>query len=296
MNQTPVPPSHLADRSIAVVIGCGDMGMASARALGMRMPVLIADIDGAKLDDCIARLRHDGYAAQGHQCDITNPEQVNLLGEKLAETPGVQVLSHVAAVGNTPRGWRYVMEVDLIGMHLVARAVEPYFVSGSVAIFISSTGAYFCPKDPRIEELIDDPFQPEFLDKLEAAFGREPHFLDGYYMAKQGMNRLVQRLALEWGPRRIRTASISPGMIDSTMGRTGGSKLPVDSADTQGEWETRAEKAARDVPLGREGTLLEIGAVIDFLASDGAGFITGIDIPVDGGSTASLRARGLIER
>jgi NAD(P)-dependent dehydrogenase (short-subunit alcohol dehydrogenase family) len=59
---------------------------------------------------------------------------------------------------------------------------------------------------------------------------------------------------------------------------------------------TRCEKAAREVPLQRQGTVLEVTAVVGFLASDAASFVNGIDIPVDGGSTAMWRASGAIQR
>jgi NAD(P)-dependent dehydrogenase (short-subunit alcohol dehydrogenase family) len=59
---------------------------------------------------------------------------------------------------------------------------------------------------------------------------------------------------------------------------------------------SRAEKASLEVPLRRQGSLLEVVAVIDFIASDAASFVNGIDIPVDGGSTAFWRSLGAVER
>lgn len=78
------------------------------------------------------------------------------------------------------------------------------------------------------------------------------------------------------------------------MGRTGGAALPVyEAAETQRRLGSRSEKACKEVPLGRQGRLLEVVAAIDFAASDAASFLTGIDIPVDGGSTAKWRITGL---
>ena len=59
---------------------------------------------------------------------------------------------------------------------------------------------------------------------------------------------------------------------------------------------TRSEKACREVPLMRQGSVLEVTAVIGFLASDAASYVNGIDVPVDGGSTAKWRASGAIAR
>lgn len=288
--------AYYADAPVALVIGCGDMGMGCARALGQRAPLLLVDIDEDRLQQSVATLAHDGYTVAGQRCNIADPAQVRELGDRLAGGPGVRVLAHVAAVGNTPEGWRKIMAVDLIGPHLVTRAVGPHMVRGGVAILISSTGSYHCPRDPRIEQLLDAPLQPEFLPQLLEACGREPDFLEAYFMAKQGMNRLAQRLAIDWGGKEVRVVSVSPGLINSTMGRTGGAALPVYDGSGEHRPVSRSEKAAREVPLGRQGTLLEVIAVVEFLASDAASFINGIDIPVDGGSTARWRASGVITR
>lgn len=122
---------------IALVIGCGDMGIGSARVLGRRTPVLLADVDAERLSETVNRLRGEGYEASGQVCDISDEASVAALGETLASGPGVKVLAHVAAVGNTPKGWRHVMAVDLLGPHLVARMAAPHMARGSVAIWIS---------------------------------------------------------------------------------------------------------------------------------------------------------------
>lgn len=288
-------PAYL-DAPVNVIIGCGDMGMGCARVLGRRAPLLLVDIDEERLERSVAVLRHEGHAVTGYRCDIADADEVAAFGAELAKGAGVRVLAHVAAVGNTPGGWRAVMNVDLIGMHLVAQAVGPRMVPGGVAILISSTGSYHCPVDARIEALIDAPLEPGFLDSFIEVLGYEPDFLEAYYIAKQGVNRLAQRLAIDWGGRDVRAVSLSPGLIDSTMGRTGGKSLPVYDGADAGKLGSRSEKAVKEVPLGRQGSLLEITAVVEFLASDAASFISGIDIPVDGGSTALWRSRGVIAR
>lgn len=288
--------AYFAESPVALVVGCGDMGVGCARVLGQRQPLLIIDIDAQRLDECVAALRTEGYVVTGRQCDITDPEQVRALAGHLSRGAGVRVLAHVAAVASASIGWRRVMEVDLFGAHLIADAVASHMVRGGVAILISSTGSYQCPVDPELESLLDDPLQAGFLDKLARAFGREPDFLEAYFMAKQGVNRLARRMALQWGPRQVRSVSVSPGLIDSTMGRTSGEKTPLFESGAQKALASRSEKAAREVPLGRQGSVLEVTAVVGFLASDAASFVTGIDIPIDGGSTARLRSLGLIRR
>jgi NAD(P)-dependent dehydrogenase (short-subunit alcohol dehydrogenase family) len=131
------------------------------------------------------------------------------------------------------------------------------------------------------------------MDELEAYHGSPPDFDWTYNYAKLGINRLAERLAVEWGPREVRALSLSPGMIDSPMARAEGETLPAHDG-TQAR-KTRGEKAG-EIPLGRQGYLLEITRVVDFLVSDAASFLNGIDVTVDGGHRAAWRRSGIISR
>lgn len=283
---------YFVEAPVALIIGCGDMGMGSARMLGRRHSLFLVDIDAARLERCVAELQHEGFAAMGHVCDIADRSQVARLAETLAAGPGVKVLLHVAAIGNNGAGWRKVLEVDLVAARLIADAVAPHMVRGGVAIFVSSAGAARCPRDKRLDALLDDPLRPDLPDRIRDLCGREPNFLEAYFMAKRGMNRMAERLAIEWGEREVRALTVSPGLIDSTMGRTSGKLVPITDENGEKRIGTRSEMARVQVPLKRQGTVLEVLAVIDFLASDAASFVNGIDILVDGGTSAYWRMIG----
>jgi 3-oxoacyl-[acyl-carrier protein] reductase len=90
-----------------------------------------------------------------------------------------------------------------------------------------------------------------------------------YSAAKAGLVGLTRAVARELAPRSITCNVVAPGPIVTAM--TEG--LPDD-------WRTWAEAT---VPLGRLGTPEEVGAVVAFLCSDAAGYVTGAIVPVDGG-------------
>jgi len=284
---------YFAEAPIALVIGCGGLGMACARTLGQRRALLIVDIDGQRLSHEIEVLRQEGYVASGHICDITDPEQTDALGRALGKWPGVRVLAHVAAVGAAVSDWRKMMAVDLIGPHLVAHAVHPHMVRGGAAIFVSSLAGYLPPRDSRHDAILDTPLKPDFLDAMGEILGADPLWVDTYGYAKLGVIRLAEKLAIAWGEDEVRVLSVSPGMIDSPMARAQGPTLPSHSGD--GGEIPRNEKA-REIPLRRQGTVVEVAAVIGFLASDAASFMNGIDIVIDGGHRAAWRERGVIAR
>jgi NAD(P)-dependent dehydrogenase (short-subunit alcohol dehydrogenase family) len=89
--------------------------------------------------------------------------------------------------------------------------------------------------------------------------------------SKGALLPLVRCLALELAPRRIRVNAVSPGLIDTPAY----SKLGI-SPDTLATW-------GEGVPLGRVGAPADIAEAVAFLASDGAGYITGDNLVVSGG-------------
>ncbi|AZP16047.1 SDR family oxidoreductase [Streptomyces aquilus] len=101
--------------------------------------------------------------------------------------------------------------------------------------------------------------------------------LTGYYpvaytaskWALRGVSRIA---AMELGPRGIRVNTIHPGYIETDM--------------TAAATEAFRETTLRETPLGRSGTVDDIAPLVVFLISDESSFITGTDIPVDGGLTA----------
>lgn len=285
--------SFLADAPVALVIGCGGLGCSIARALGRRHPLVMVDIDAARLGEVVETLCIEGYTVAGEICDITDPAQTRVLGAKLANGPGVRALAQVAAVGKSIGSWRRMIEIDFLGARRIADAVGPSMVRGGAAVLISSLASYLPPNKHEIDAALRDPLNPGFFDALAKAIGYEPDAEEAYNYAKLGINRLAESLAVEWGPRGVRAVSLSPGMIDSPMARAEGADLP--SHDGTGSRKTRTDKA-REIPLARQGSMLEITNVVDFLVSEAASFINGIDITVDGGHRAAWRGKGVISR
>ena len=111
----------------------------------------------------------------------------------------------------------------------------------------------------------------------------QSHSLEGWsaYAASKGaIVSITRQLAAEWGPHNIRVNSISPGAIDATMTRD------ILNRDETGKLEKQFKHMHA---LERMCRTEEVGKTAAFLASDGAGFITGEDILIDGGLTKVCR-------
>jgi NAD(P)-dependent dehydrogenase (short-subunit alcohol dehydrogenase family) len=98
------------------------------------------------------------------------------------------------------------------------------------------------------------------------------HFPVAYTASKWAVRGLVKAACLELGPRGIRVNAVHPGYVETPM-----------TASAAPEF--RAANVA-ETPLGRTGSVEDVAPVVEFLLSDAASFITGAEIPVDGGLTS----------
>jgi NAD(P)-dependent dehydrogenase (short-subunit alcohol dehydrogenase family) len=142
-------------------------------------------------------------------------------------------------------------------------------------VCFASIAGHMEPPPAPIAEVIDDPLAPDLEGRL-GAVGVDPADPGSAYgLSKLGVIRLVRRLGVPWGRRGARILSLSPGIIDTPMGRQELAGQPV--------MQPMIDASA----LGRMGTADEIAAVVAFLTSPSASFMTGCDVLVDGGFMAS---------
>jgi 3-oxoacyl-[acyl-carrier protein] reductase len=173
---------------------------------------------------------------------------------------------------------------------LVQRTREAF---GPIHILVNNTGGLVARKPM---DVMDERFWDEVMNvNLKTMFlltkAALPHMIDGgaivnvssqaardgggmgalaYSTAKGGVLTFTRGLAKELGPRRIRVNAVAPGMISTSF------------HDTFTKPEVRQRVAAM-TPLGREGKAAEVAALVLFLASDAASFITGAAVDINGG-------------
>lgn len=274
----------VARRKVLITGAAGGMGRACARLFGATDDLVLTDVTAASLDAFADDLRRDGFtvvaAIAGDMLDAGH--LARLAGELAGGAPFAVV--HTAGLSPALAGWEAIMKVNLVASELLMDALEPVLSPGTVVVPISSMAGHLFPAMPELDALLANPLDAGFMagigGAIDAMLGGHDEAKGGvsYSLSKRGVHLLTSRRAIAWGPRGVRVASISPGVIHTPMGLK-------ENETTPGALDTM--KAA---PLGRIGTAMEIAMAARFLCGEEAGYITGTDLRVDGGSTAALLA------
>lgn len=271
--------------TVSIATGAGrGMGRACADRLAATSDVVVVvDRDEAGLGAAAEALGSSGARVVPVTCDITDADALGALAEQVRGLGDLGGVAHAAGISPTMADWRAVLVVDLVGTALLVDALTPLVRPGTSMVCFASMAAHLVllagPPDPAIDAALDDPGAPDFLDRIRAAAGETVEDPGAAYsFAKRGVQRLVRRTAIAWGPLGGRINSMSPGIIDTPMGRQEFENQPMMSVMLE------------QTPLRREGTPEELAAVVAFLCGPDASYVSGTDVLVDGGCTAAMAA------
>lgn len=242
---------------VAIVTGAaGGFGEGIAKlfvAEGAR--VLIVDLDGAKAETVAASL---GASAKAQQCDVAKGTDVHAAVKACVDAFGPPDIV-VNNAGTTHRNqpmldvdeatFDRVFNVNVKSIYHMAQAVVP---------------------------IMRERKQGAIINVGSTAGIRPRPGLTWYNASKGAVNLLSKSMAAELGPFNIRVNAICP-----VMSATGMIELFLGAPDTP---ENRA-KITAGIPLGRMSTPEDVAAAALYLASDAGRFITGVELPVDGGRT-----------
>lgn len=257
---------------VAVVTGgAGGMGSAAAAQLSaQRWPLLLCDLDAGRLEQTAAPLRAAG-PVEILAGDVADPGFPARLAAALGERQ-VGALIHTAGLSPTMADGPRIFEVNYDATVRLVEAVRPRMAAGGCAVLIASSAGHMV-NSPEIEAALSGASQAEVSTALrKLVTGPET----AYTLSKRGVIRLVARQAAAFGERKARIASISPGLIDTSMGRA------EQAASSQ------MDMLLTRTPLGRYGVADEIASVAVFLCSPAAAYVSGCDIRVDGGMLGTL--------
>ena len=194
--------------------------------------------------------------AVGIEADVTSPDQVAAAFDAFGEVPDLLVnnagiVRFGAMEEQSVQDYIDVVNVNLLGSCFCARAIAPAMMDRGSGHIINFTS----------------------INGVHPAPG-----VGLYGPTKAAMANMTQAMAIEWGPSGIRVNAIAPGMIDAGMSK------PI--------FENPRVRATRGggVPLRCLGEAADIAEAVLFLDSDGAKYISGHELVVDGGVSISVMA------
>lgn len=233
--------------------GAAGLGADVARTLseaGYRVGIF--DLGAERVAEAASKLEN----AVGIEADVTSPDQVAAAFDAFGEVPDLLVnnagiVRFGAMEEQSVQDYIDVVNVNLLGSCFCARAIAPAMMDRGSGHIINFTS----------------------INGVHPAPG-----VGLYGPTKAAMANMTQAMAIEWGPRGIRVNAIAPGMIDAGMSK------PI--------FQNPKVRATRGggVPLRCLGEAADIAEAVLFLDSDGAKYISGHELVVDGGVSISVMA------
>lgn len=257
--------SFWAERVVLVTGAGAGIGAGVAELLtGCGATVIGIDRDSRALEVMTAQLGEDRF--KPFSASVTDSHGLEGVADSVSQSyggldglvcaAGVQRYGTVDATSTET--YAEVMDINVGGAFNTARIAVPLLRKrpGAAVVLVSSAQAY--------------------ASQTQVA---------AYTASKAALLGLMKAMALDHAPEGIRVNAVCPGSIDTPMLR-----WAAELFSSPEEAEEMVQSWGRSHPLGRVGTVREVGHAVEFLLSERASFITGADLKIDGGLTAGLAA------
>jgi glucose 1-dehydrogenase len=266
VSTAPALPVHtiLAGQKALVTGANSGIGRAVAVALGQAgADVVVNYVEGEEAASTVVdEIRGYGVNAFAYQADVSSEEQVSAIFKRMVKEFGtIDILVNNAGLQRdaafhemTLAQWNTVLNVNLTGQFLCAReAVREFLRRGIVPSVSCAAGKIIC------------------MSSVHQEIPWAGHA--NYATSKGGIKLMMESLAQEVAPRRIRVNSIAPGAI----------RTPINTA----AWQTKEayDQLMKLVPYGRIGEPEDVARAAVWLASDHSDYVVGSTLFVDGGMT-----------
>ncbi len=258
------------------------MGLATAKIVGRAHTVVLCDVRQDRLDIAVNTLDGLGITCKAVNCDVTDRQAVDALLKTAAGLGPIVSVIHTAGVSPSMGQADYVMRTNAIGTLNVNEAFYQIASEGSAIVNVASMAAHMLPENmvptKQFPHALED--EEAFMTEMLAVCSVVPEEMQSgiaYAVSKSFVRWYCVAQSEKFGGKGARIVSVSPGSIDTEMGRL--------------EAESGAGAMVADAAVPRWGKPEEMANLLAFCAGDQAGYLTGTDILNDGGVVASIVER-----
>ena len=268
--------------NVCVITGGGSgMGFEAAKCMPKDKIIVLSGRTMSKLEGAVQQLKELGYDAYAKTCDTSSRESVKELVEFSASLGEIKNVINSAGVSpamkGTPDG---ILRINALGTVYVNQEFSKVMNPGSVIVDVSSNSAYILPsfiipkKAYTLAETDEDKFVQKLVKRASMAKGEYQRKGFAYSLSKNFVVWYAKKCAFEYGLKGIRVVSLSPGLIATDMGNLekedGGMLIPFSAEERMGKPE-------------------ELGYALATVADERNGYLAGVDVLCDGGSTNGMK-------
>lgn len=263
---------------VVVLVGAGSIGQAIARRVSAGRKLLLADLKLENAQAAAKTLADAGFDVTATAVDVSSRAAVDALVEQAVALGDVTGLIQAAGVSPSQAPIEVILKVDLYGTALLLERFGEVIASGGSGVVISSqSGHRLGPLSLEQSEALATTPVEELLGLPFLQPGEVKDTLHAYQLSKRGNGLRVMAEAVRWGRRRARVNTISPGIIIT----------PLANDELTGPRGAGYRQMIASSVAKRAGTPDEVANLAALLMGPEGGFITGSDILIDGGVTAT---------
>lgn len=267
--------------NVCVITGGGSgMGLAAAKFMPKDKIIVISGRTLSKLEGAVEELKALGYTAYAKTCDTSKRESVKELVAFCKSLGEIKNVINSAGLSPAMSNPETIVRVNALGTVYVNEEFSKEMNAGSVIVDVSSNSAYVLPsfiinkKDYRLADTDEEKFIKKIIKKSNMAKSDYQKSGFAYSLSKNFVVWYAQKCAFDYGKKGIRVCSLSPGLIATDMGnleaQEGGMLIPMSAEERMGRPE-------------------ELGFALATVADERNGYLAGVDVLVDGGSTNGMK-------
>ena len=266
---------------VCVITGGGSgMGLEAAKFMPKDKIIVLSGRTEAKLKKAVAELSALGFEAYAKTCDTSKRESVKALVSYAVSLGEVKTVINSPGLSPAMADPETIVRVIALGTVYMNEEFSKVMKKGSVIVDVASNSAYVLPKfliNKKVYALADqdeEKFVAKIIKKAKLAKGDYQRSGFAYALSKNFVVWYAKKCAFDYGPKGIRVVSLSPGLIATDMGnleaKDGGMLIGFSTEERMGKPE-------------------ELGYALATVADERNGYLAGVDVLCDGGSTNGMQ-------